>query len=127
MPDIFKDILPSILEKKVSVVENDYDAKDYNPYLVNKSLAAHIDCLYFVQQMNLYNQLDAKMQYDYLFNSIKRYKRKYQKWIKNDETKDLELIKEYYNYSSKKAKEVLLLFSKEDLNFIRETLDKGGR
>jgi hypothetical protein len=41
--------------------------------------------------------------------------------------KDLEYVKEYYGYSNEKAREALTLLTKEQLEHIKEKLDKGGR
>ena len=127
MPDLFKEILPSLLEKKEYILETEEDEKSYSPYMVNKAVSAHIDCLYFVNEMNLNHHLDKKLQYDYLFHSIKAYKRRYQKWMKYTEPNEIQLIKEFYGYSTIKAKQVLNIISKKELDFIKMKLDKGGK
>lgn len=127
MADLFKEILPSLTENKGYALECEEDEKSYSPFMVNKSLSAHVDCLHFANLMNLNHHLDKKLQYDFLFHSIKKYKRKYQKWMKYNETSDIALVKEYYNYSTPKAKQVLHLLSKEQLRYISEKLDPGGK
>lgn len=126
MADLFKEIIPSILEKNEYVLEGE-EEKSYSPYMVNKALSAHIDCLHHSNQMNMNHHLDKKLQYDYLFHSIRKYKRRYQKWMKYNESSDIQLIKEYYGYSTLKAKQVLSLFTKEEIKKISEKLDKGGK
>jgi hypothetical protein len=125
--DLFKEIIPSLLKINEHLINNEIEESDYTPFIVNKALAQHIDCIFYVNEMNINCHLDKKMQYDYLFHSLRRYNRGYQKWYKNTESSDLQLIKEYYNYSTDKAKQVLPLFSKEDLIFIKNKLDKGGK
>lgn len=125
--DLFKECLPSILEKNEYLIETEDDEKSYSPYMVNKSLSAHIDCLLHANAMNMYHFLDKKMQYDYLFHSIRKYKRKYQKWMKFNETKDIQIVKEYYNCSLSKAKDYLMILSKDQIRELSEKLDKGGK
>lgn len=125
--DLFKEIIPSILEKSEYILESEDDEKSYSPFMVNKSLSAHIDCLHHVNNMNLNHHLDKKLQYDYYFHSVKKYKRKYQKWMKFNESKDLQLVKDFYGYSTTKAKQALRLLGKEQIQYISEKMDQGGK
>jgi hypothetical protein len=76
--------------------------------------------------MNQYPGLPANMQYHYLLNSIRGYKRPFRKWEKRETIEDLEAVKEYYNYSNEKAKEALVLLNATQLEQIRKELNKGG-
>lgn len=123
MTDLFKDIIPSILQTKKNVLENE---KDYNGFVVNKALSFHRDCVLYANQMNKVPNLDAKVQYHYLLNSIRGYKRPYQKWLKKETLDDLEAVKEYFSYSNEKAKEALSVLSNDQIIEIRKRLNKGG-
>lgn len=125
--DVFKDIIPSILKTKEYQLNTDDEERDYNPFLVNKALSQHIDCIFYVNEMNINGHLEKKMQYDYYFHSIRKYNRGYQKWFKATESNDIQLIKEYYGYSVDKAKQVLPLLTEDNLKFIKNKLDKGGK
>lgn len=125
--DIFKDILPSLLENNNYKINSTEEESELNIYLMNKALSSHIDVILYVNEMNKNRHLDKKLQYDYLFYSVRKYKRKYQKWMKSDVKDDLELVKEYFSYSSKKAREVIEFLSKEDLQYIADKLNKGGK
>lgn len=124
--DIFKELIPSIIQKKEYILSSEGE-KEYNPFLVNKALSNHMDTLYHSIQMNMNPNLDKRLQYDYLFYSVKAYKRPYQKWVKCVENSNLKYIKEYYGYSTSKAIQVLPLLSKDKLDFIKSKLDKGGK
>jgi len=76
--------------------------------------------------MNKVPNLDAKLQYHFLLNSIRGYNRKYQKWLKKETLDDLEAVKEYFGYSNEKAKEALSALSNDQIIEIRTKLDKGG-
>lgn len=123
MADLFKEIIPSILQSKKDVLDNE---KDYKPYLVNRSISYHIDCILYANQMNMNHHLDGKLQYQYLLNTIRPMKRKFQPWQKTSAIKDIDFIKEYFGYSNDKAKEALRLLTDEQITLIKEQLEKGG-
>lgn len=123
MADLFKDIIPSILQTKNPVLDNE---KDYVPFVINKALAHHYDCIFYANQMNIHCQADRKMQYDYLMHTIRGYKRPYQKWQKREEIENLDLLKKYYGVSNEKAKEILHILTDEQLSKIREMMNTGG-
>ena len=80
----------------------------------------------YANQMNLNSNLDSKLQYQYLLNTVRPMKRKFQPWQKTSAVKDLECVKEYYGYSNEKAKEALRILTDEQITFIKEKLEKGG-
>lgn len=124
MPDLFKEIVPSILQTKKNVFDGDYS--DYNPFIVNRALSYHQDCLLYAQEMNMLSNLDKDMQYQYLINTIRPMKRAFHKWQKVETEKDLECVKLYFGYSNQKAKEALRILTNEQLIEIRKRTDKGG-
>ena len=123
MGDLFKEIVPSILQTKKDVLE---DEKDYNAFIVNRALSYHIDCILYANQMNLYPNIESKLQYHFFLNTIRPMKRKFQAWQKKDNIKDLEVVKEYFGYSNEKAKSALKILSEKDISYIKEKLEKGG-
>ena len=125
MPDLFKEILPSILQNKKDVFEN-IDYSDYNPFIVNRGLSYHSDCIPFVAEMSLLPHLDKDMQYRYLLNSIRPMKRTFKKWQKLEADKNLEFVKSYFGYSNQKAKEALRILTDEQIEEIRRKTEKGG-
>ena len=123
MSDLFKDIIPSILHNKNHDLDNE---KDYHAFVINKALSFHYDCVFQANEMNKYPGLPATLQYQYLLNTIRGYKRPFRKWEKRETIDDLEAIKEYYNYSYEKAKEALVLLSNAQKEEIRKAISKGG-
>ena len=126
MPDLFKEILPSILEKKKSVFRDEIDYKDYKPFIVNRALSYHMDCVLYVNEMNINNSLDVDMQYQYLLNTIRSMKRKFQPWQKSETDKGIECVKQYFGYSNEKAKEALRILTDEQVAEIKAKTTKGG-
>lgn len=127
MTDLFKDIIPSIHiqqpKKAVITAENE---RQYVPYIVNRSISFHLDMVMAANQMNMFPSTDNLLQYHYLLNSVRSYKRPFQKWQKREDDANLNAIKEYFGYSNEKAKEALRILNDDQLNHIKKTLNKGG-
>ena len=123
MADLFKDIIPSILQTKKPCLENE---KDYVPFVVNKALSFHYDCIMYANRMNMLPNIDPNLQYHFYLNSIRSYKRPFQKWHKRETNENLSLVKEYYQYSNEKAKDALMVLSDADISEIKKLLNKGG-
>ena len=126
MPDLFKDIIPSILQTKKNVLQDEIDVKDYTPFVVNRALSYHMDCILYANELNLYPEMDKDLQYQYLLNTIRPMKRKFQPWQKASDDKDLECVKEYFGYSNQKAKEALRILNDEQIAEIKANTIKGG-
>jgi hypothetical protein len=126
MPDLFKDIIPSILQTKKNVLQDELDVKDYTPFVVNRALSYHMDCILYANELNLYPEMDKDLQYQYLLNTIRSMKRKFQPWQKASADKDLECVKEYFGYSNQKAKEALRILNDEQIAEIKANTIKGG-
>ena len=121
-----KDWLNSINSTKKNLMEEDPDCiKNYPPYIINRCLSGHLDCVMFVNEMNMHIDLDKQLQYDFYLNTL-RSKKRFSPWVKKDELKNLELVKSYYGYSIEKAKQVLPLLSQKQITFIKNKLDTGG-
>jgi hypothetical protein len=121
-----KDWLNSInFTKENLIVENPDIKKEYPPYIINKCMSAHIDCILFSNEMNMNHHLDKDMQYSFYINTIRKRKR-FSPWLRKDKVTDLECVKIYYGYSNEKASQALKILSKEHINFIKQKLDVGG-
>ena len=121
-----KDWLNSINFNKENLLKEDADnIKDYPPFVINRCLSGHIDCILFANEMNLHHNLDKDMQYSFYLNSLRK-KKRFSPWLRKDKITDLECVKEYYGYSNEKASQVLKILTKEQINFIKQRLDIGG-
>ena len=125
MPDLFKDIIPSILQTKKEVITDEETVKDYTPYVVNKALSGYIDCIMHVNAMNMNPQLHKKAQYDYYINSIRAMKRPFAKWYKAESTNDLEAVKLFFGYSTRAARETIKFLTAEQIEFIKKKTEIG--
>ena len=118
--------LTTINQSKINLIDDDKSLeKEYPSYIINRCLSGHIDCLMYANEMNKYNLLPKKLQYDFYINII-RNKKRYSPWIYKENIKDLEVVKSYYGYSNEKANQALRILSKEQLDFIKAKLETGG-
>ena len=122
-----KECLNSINTGKNNLIDEDCDLeKKYPSYIVNRCLSGHIDAVMFANEMNKHPNLAKKLQYDFFLNSLRKRKR-YSPWLRKEQIENLELVKQYYGYSNEKAKQVLNILTREQLSFIRDRLETGGR
>jgi hypothetical protein len=120
------DFVNDILQGKKNLIVDGQTEKEYQPFLINRSLSYHMDCIIYANEMNRRHHLDKKMQNDFLINSIRSRKRPFAKWIKPTKNDDLECIKIYYGFSDIRAREVLNLLSEEQIKQLKEKTDTGG-
>jgi len=122
-----KDWLNSINQTKKNLIdENPLSENEYPPFVINKCLSGHIDCLMYSNEMNMNHNLDKKLQYDFFIN-ILRTKKRFSPWIRKDIVKDLDYVKKYYGYNNEKAQQALNILTKDQINFIRNKFETGGR
>ena len=125
MADLFKEIIPSILQTKEYALLTEQDEKSYSAFMVNRALSFHRDTVLWANEMNQFTSLDNKLKYDFLINIIRAQKRPYSKWHKKAQSRDLSVVKEYYGYSDAKAEEALKILSDDQIAELKEQLYKG--
>jgi DNA-binding LytR/AlgR family response regulator len=118
------EFLDSINHTKKDIM-TDENEKQYNAYVVNHFLSGSVDAVLPANEMNCLPFLDKRLQYDYLKHSIRK-QRRYTKWLKNEKTEDLQLIQKYFSYNIEKARDVVNILSKEEMQKIREHFYIGG-
>jgi hypothetical protein len=125
--DLFKDYIPSISHTKKRLMDSDDEQweKNYQPYLVNKNYSNFQDTILYANEMNKYHNLDNKLQFDYLLNSIRPRKR-FSPWHKKTIHNDFDYVKEYYGYSNKKTEQALNILTKKQIEEIKSQMNKGG-
>lgn len=119
------DFLNAINQSKENLIVDDSTEKEYIPYIVNKGLSYFPDTVLYANEMNRLHLLDRKPQFLHLLNTIRTRKR-FSKWYKSELEESVEIISEAYNYSHAKARQVANLFTPDQLNIMREKLQKGG-
>lgn len=113
-------------KEKLFDTDDEFVEKKYTPFVINRCLSYFPDTIFYVNQMNATPSVDKKMHFDYLLNSVRKRKR-FSKWLKNEESNSITIIKEYYGYSERKAREVQSLLSDEDIQEMSKFLYTGGK
>jgi hypothetical protein len=120
------DYVNAILQNKNQLIVDELTEKSYIPFITNRSLSYHKDCVLFANEMNMRHHLDKKLQNDFLLNTIRSKKRPFAKWVKAEKSEDLECIKTVFKFSDSKAKEALRLLSGDQIQKLKEQTDTGG-
>tara|TARA_B100000242_G_C42857056_1_gene397890 strand:- start:59 stop:463 length:405 start_codon:yes stop_codon:yes gene_type:complete len=124
-----KDYLNSINLNKKNLMDEDSDPawkSKYPAYIINKCMSHHMDTVMYANEMNQYSFLDSKMQYDFYIHIV-RPKRRFSPWGKKKKIDDLDLVKRYYGYSTDKAIQALRILSPNQIDYIKDKLNKGGK
>ena len=119
------DFINAITYNMNDLMVDDWAEKQYAPYIVNKGLSYGADTVIQANEMNSRPHLDKKLQFQFLINNI-RPKKRFNKWIKAEKIESIEVIKQYYGYSTDKARQVLPLLDQSQIDLIKQKLEKGG-
>lgn len=108
-------------------VEDDFETA-YSPYVVNRCVANVQDTIVYAQAISKYSSvMPKKHQYKYYLNAL-RSKRRFGKWYKAEkDNEDINVIREYYEVSTRVAKEYKSLLTEEQIEKIKEYTFKGGK
>jgi hypothetical protein len=97
----------------------------YDPFRTNRALSNYRDTIAAADEMNRNYHLSHKMQYDYLFHSVRKSKRWFKR-KKKEKDSDFLLVQSYYKYNNEKTKQALRVLTKEQIAIIRKEKEKGG-
>lgn len=121
------DIIKNINEQSEPLDWNEIE-KIYVPYITNKALSQYRDTVLFANEINAHFSIPAKWQYLFYFYALNKRKR-FSKWEKSDTDLDqkIALLKEAYNYSTIKCREIIPIIDSMDAwEELEDSLDKGG-
>jgi len=120
------DFLNDINYAKQNIMVDDIAEKQYNPFMINRGLSYFNDTVLMANEMNLNAHLDNRLQFDFFINIVRKRKR-FSKWFKPETASDVEAVKTYYGYSNEKARQVLSLLTKDQIEVLKKKVNKGGR
>lgn len=123
-----KDYLNAINHTKERLMDTEDEEweRKYSPFIVNKCLAPFPDTILLVNEINQYPNIDKKLQFDFLINSLRSRKR-FTPWVKAKKLEDIEYVKEFYGYNNEKAKVALTILNNDQIATIKQKLNKGGK
>ena len=119
------EIVKAVTHTKENLMVDKHAEKGYAPYMVNRALSFFADTVFQANEMNRNYHLDNKLQFDYLLNNIRPRKR-WSQWLKPEKIDNIDIVKEYYEFSNEKAKNALEILSVDQLEHIKQKLDIGG-
>lgn len=121
------DFVDAITTTKKDLFQDPEAKMDYVPFLVNKAMSFYGDTVLYANELNQRASLPKEWQFYFYLNSIPK-KKRFSKWVNRDkESKSLNIVMEYYGYSSREAENVLYVLTKDQLFMMEEKLKKGGR
>jgi len=115
------------INNKQNIMRDDLDEKAYNSFMVNHAFSYFPDTVLLANEMNVYHNIDSKLKFDFLINTIRKNPKRFSKWNKSQKDDGFEAVKEYYGYSNEKTRSALSLLSTEQINIIKKKVDHGGR
>ena len=124
-----KEYLNSINVNKNNLMDEDSDPaweSNYPSYVINKCMSHLMDTVMYANEMNQYSNISKKMQYDFYIHIV-RPRRRFSPWGKKQKIDDLDLVKRYYGYSTDKAIQALRILSPNQIDYIKDKLNKGGK
>jgi hypothetical protein len=119
------DFINAISFGKDNLIVDEWSEKQYNSYVINKGLSFGSDTVIQANEMNSRPHLDKKLQFDFLINIIRPRKR-FNKWIKAQRIEAIDIVKDYYGYSTEKARQALSILSDSQIDHLKQKLKKGG-
>lgn len=119
------DFTNAIMLNKKQLLDN-VTEKEFIPYIINKTLSYHRDCIFYANEMNSRSYLSKNMQNDFYLNAIKPRKRPFIKWPKQIDDVVVDLVKDFFGCSVRQAREILPLMDDSKIDFIKQKIDKGG-
>lgn len=89
----------------------------YQPYVVNKAFAQHVDTVLIANEVNsFHNDLTPEMHYDFYYHVVPKKKR--YGWKKRTKNEELMAVARYYKLSFKKAEEYMKILDDKDIKRI---------
>lgn len=129
--NLFNNLIYSINDKHINYFEDEANvdaAKNaYMPFIVNRNFSQNPETIFYANEMNLNHELTKRMNYDFYYYGLKKRKRFF-KWAKkkNEDMNAIKAIQFHFGYSERKAKQVVSLFSKQDIKKMIDLMDEGG-
>lgn len=120
------EFINAINTTKQDIMVDDITEKQYNAFMVNRSLSYFNDTVLMANEMNINHHLDNRLQFDFFINIVRK-KKRFSKWMKPETFSDVEVVKAYYGYSNEKARQALTLLTNEQIDLLKKKVYKGGR
>ena len=135
--DLFRDVIYNLQSGKKDLLGDDPKKIGYYKrkcmYIVNRAMSHHADSLPHAIAMSMYSNIPAKTHYMYYINTIRKYKRDFIDWkgdkaavkVYKEREAKVKIIAEFHGYSKRIAREIVKLYSKQDIENMMKIMEKG--
>lgn len=120
----FSELLNSIYWDKNDYTANGDSVKNYVPFVFNRMVSMHIDCIGDAYQMSMCHDLPADMQYHYYLHSLGR-RRRFAKLPKKESSKDIEFLRKHYQCNYRHALDAAAILSVEEIEELKALHNPG--
>lgn len=120
------DFVKSVSSDKKDIMVDEIEEKSYAPFLTNKALSYHQDSVFFSNEMNIRHGTENRLQYLFFLNTLRK-RQRFSKWQKPYTSKKLDVIKQYYDISTKEAKDYMSILSDSDVRNMKKRMKTGGK
>lgn len=120
--------LNSINHNKENILRerDELEERLYKPFVINRCLSYFPDTIFLVNAVNAVPNMDKRFHYEYLLHSVRKRKR-FSKWLKKEQSEEVDWIKEYYGVSTRKAIEYKDIISSENLQKLKSLTTYGEK
>ena len=105
---------------------DEVEEKAYQPFLINRALSYHQDSVFLTNEMNVRHGVDNRLQYQFFLNTLRK-RQRFSQWQKPYISKKLDTVKEYYQISTREAKDYVELLSDKQLRELKNRMKSGGK
>ena len=120
------DFVKSVSYTKQDLMVDEVEEKAYQPFLINKSLSYHQDSVFLTNEMNVRHGVDNRLQYQFFLNTLRK-RQRFSQWSKPYISKKIDTVKEYYQISTKEAKDYVDLLSDKQIRELKNRMKTGGK
>jgi len=120
------DFVKSVSYDKKDLMVDEVEEKAYQPFLINRALSYHQDSVFLTNEMNVRHGVDNRLQYQFFLNTLRK-RQRFSQWQKPYISKKLDTVKEYYQISTKEAKDYVELLSDKQLRDLKNRMKTGGK
>ena len=119
------DFVKSVSSEKKDIMVDDIEEKSYAPFLTNKALSYHQDSVFFSNEMNIRHGTENRLQYLFCLNTLRK-RQRFSKWQKPYTSTKLDVIKQYYEISTREAKDYMSILSDSNVRKMKKRMKTGG-
>tara|TARA_A100001515_G_scaffold57758_1_gene45575 strand:+ start:100 stop:492 length:393 start_codon:yes stop_codon:yes gene_type:complete len=120
------DFVKSVSYDKKDLMVDEVEEKAYQPFLINKALSYHQDSVFLTNEMNVRHGVDNRLQYQFFLNTLRK-RQRFSKWQKPYVSKKLDTVKEYYQISTREAKDYVEILSDKQIRELKNSMKTGGK